>query len=88
MPGLVDEAGEPEPHQHAAPAQLRLFAAQAGVVGALQELVEQRRRIAGIVDAAAGRRIGEVVLADEIAPPDLDHVDAERMRAQLQQASR
>ena len=86
--GLVDEAGEADAHQHAPLAQLRLLAPQRRVIRKRQQLVEQRRRIAGIIDAPARRRIRKVAARDQIAPAHLDDVDAEFARAAFEQAAR
>src|SRR5256885_14098141 len=49
--GLVDEGGKPDPHQYAAAAELTLLAPQPRIVGERQQTIEQRRRIAGLIDA-------------------------------------
>ncbi len=83
--GLVDEAGEAYSHQHALRAQRGLLAPERAIVGEPEQLLEQRGRIAGIVDAAARRRIGKIGSRDEVALADLDRVDPERAGAELDQ---
>src|SRR5262249_53912095 len=77
---LVDERGKPDPHEDSLFPQLRLLAPQLAVVRDLEEAVEQRRRIAGIVDPPAGGGIRELAARDEIAPAQLHRVDAELAR--------
>ena len=59
---------------------------QCRVIRERQQLFEERRRIAGIVNAAARRRIGKVGAADQIAPAYLHRIDAELVRAALDQS--
>src|SRR5262249_5001508 len=84
--GLVDESRETYSHQNAGRAQLRLLAPERAIVRDLEEPVEQRRRIAGIVDPPAGRGIRELAARDQIAPAQLHHVEAELARAALKEA--
>src|SRR5262249_7597331 len=67
-------------------AQPPLFAPERGIVGERQEPLQQRRRIAGVVDASPRRRIRKFGPRDEIALAHLDHVDTELARAQLDEA--
>ena len=62
--------------------------AQRRIIRERQQLVEQRRRIAGIIDAPARRRIRKVAARDQIAPAKFDDVDAEFVRAALERAAR
>ncbi len=73
--GLVDEGSKPESHQNAVRAQPRLFASQRGIVGQRQEPLQQRRRIAGVIDASSRRGIRKFGPRDEIALPHLHHID-------------
>src|SRR5262245_28855925 len=82
---LVDERRETYSHQNALRAQARLLAPQRAIVRDLDEAVEQRRGIAGIVDAPAGGGIRELGARYEIAPAQLHHVDAELAGAALEQ---
>jgi len=84
--GLVDEGGKPDSHQNSVRAQPRLFAPERRIVGQRQEPLQQRRRIARIVDASSRRRIRKFGARDEIALAHLDHVDAELARAKLDEA--
>ena len=84
--GLVDEGSEPDSHQNSVRAQACLFASERGIVGQRQQPLQQRRRIAGIVDASSRCRIGKFGPRDEVALPHLDHVDVELPRAKLDEA--
>ena len=55
--------------------------AQLFVAGKLQRPVEPGLVIAGVIDRARRRAVGERIARYEIAPPDLGDVDAERPRA-------
>ena len=67
VPALSTKAARPMPISYAARAA-RLLAPQRGVVRSLQEPVEQRRRIAGIVARPPGAGYGKSCARDEIAP--------------------
>src|SRR5260370_37468679 len=58
---LVDERSEADAHQGASPAQFLLLPPKCGVLRNTEEPIKQGGRVAGIIDATAGRGIGEVV---------------------------
>src|SRR5256885_7820753 len=54
-------------------------------VGMLERVVEISRGIAAVVGGAGGRLVGERCLGDEVAPADLDPVDAHLARGFVHQ---
>src|SRR6185369_14372257 len=73
-PSFIDECGQANAHQDAVLAKSPLLTAERIVVGKRHELVKQGRRIAGVIDTAAGSRVGEILLCDQVAPAHLDDV--------------
>src|SRR5262249_55072140 len=64
--GLVDEGGEPDAQQNTVAPQPRLFPAQRGIVGKREQALQERRRIATVVDASARRGIRKGVARDQV----------------------
>ena len=76
-----DRRGQPEAEQPALGLRPVALGAQVFVAGEFQGLVETRLIVAGVVERSGRRAVGEGIARDEIAPPDLGDIDAERAGA-------
>ena len=81
--GELDVVREPDAAQPAAPPRLGVPLAEIGPVGERQRLVHCLAVIAVVVGNAEGGAIREFLRRDEIAPPDLDSVDAGLERGEI-----
>ena len=63
----------------------RRRAGEAFPVRALQHLGQQRRRVAAVIGRAGRRLVRECALAQHVAPPQLDAVDAGDARGLVDQ---
>ena len=61
----------------------RLLGAQLVETGSVERQVERALVVAGVVGRARGRRVGERIARDQVAPPHLDRVEADLGREQV-----
>ena len=78
--------GQTHAYQLAALPRRALLLTQLLVLGELQRLLEGRGVVAGVVDAAGGRAVGKRVGGNEVAPPDVGGIQAQRPRRFVEQA--
>ena len=73
----LDHAGEADTDEPAFPARAGLLLAPLAVAGELQDVVQARRVVPGVVERPRGGAVGELGGGDEIAPGEVGRVDAE-----------
>src|SRR5206468_11581613 len=76
----LDEAGKPDAEVAALAAGAPLLLAPPRVAALVDRELERLEIAAALEDVAEGRRVGELVRADQVAPPDVHRIEAEVAR--------
>jgi hypothetical protein len=89
--GLLQHAAHADADVAALPPRLGLGGTRLVIAGDLQRLIERRPVVAAVVDVLLGQRgaadlVGHLGRRDEVAPSQLDGVDAEPGRGHVEQA--